>query len=519
MKKRINLIFLIVCIILTIPALVGIFHPGFFLSDDGNWMVIRFSAFYEALRNGQFPVRFLPRLNNGYGYPVADFLYPLFMYLAVPIHILKFNFVDTIKIILGLSIILSSVFTFFWLRKLFDNLSSLVGAVFYTFFPYHLYDVYKRGSVGEVLSLSVLPFVLWQLEKKSLIWVSLGIAFLILAHNTLAVMFLPLVFCYMVLEIYANKKRRELMKFDIKVFVLGFGISSFFWLPALFDLQYTVFFKTQVSTWESYFSAFGLSGLSVLLVMLAVFIFITIKKIDIKKNSLTVLFYAVGLISIFLATPASYFIWKFLPVSFIQFPFRFLSLAVPSVSFLAAAVVFVLPDRKKLVMAGIILVLTFFSAKPYLFPESYQFLPDTFYSTNQDSTTVKNEYMPKWVKQIPAVMARERVSVLTGHESIQNLSANGNKAAFSLYSPEKSLIQFNTIYFPGWTVKVNGKEVPVSYNNNNGLIRFFVNPGNSNVNIFFSETPLRMFSDLLSLLSLVVLFALIIKDSKLSFKK
>ncbi|MCL4437713.1 6-pyruvoyl-tetrahydropterin synthase-related protein, partial [Patescibacteria group bacterium] len=270
MKKRINLIFLIVCIILTIPALVGIFHPGFFLSDDGNWMVIRFSAFYEALRNGQFPVRFLPRLNNGYGYPVADFLYPLFMYLAVPIHILKFNFVDTIKIILGLSIILSSVFTFFWLRKLFDNLSSLVGAVFYTFFPYHLYDVYKRGSVGEVLSLSVLPFVLWQLERKSLIWVSLGIAFLILAHNTLAVMFLPLVFCYMLLEIYESTERRKLVEFDIKSFVLGFGISSFFWLPALFDLQYTVFFKIQVSTWESYFSASNLSGLSVLFVMLSV---------------------------------------------------------------------------------------------------------------------------------------------------------------------------------------------------------------------------------------------------------
>ena len=135
MKKRSNLLFLLLCMALTMPSLIGLFHQGFFATDDGNWMVIRFSAFYEALRNGQFPVRFLFRLNNGFGYPVADFLYPLFMYIGVPIHILGFSFVNTIKIILGLSLVFSSIFTFLWLRKLFDNVSSLIGASLYVYFP------------------------------------------------------------------------------------------------------------------------------------------------------------------------------------------------------------------------------------------------------------------------------------------------------------------------------------------------------------------------------------------------
>src|ERR1035437_8354381 len=142
MKKHSRLIFLLFALTFSIPAVLGLTHSGFPLTDDGNWLLIRFSSFFQSLRGGEFPVRFLLRLNNGYGYPVAAFLYPLFMYLSVPIHILGINFVNTIKILLGLCLITSSLFTFLWLRKIFDNLSALVGAVFLVYFPYHLFDVY-----------------------------------------------------------------------------------------------------------------------------------------------------------------------------------------------------------------------------------------------------------------------------------------------------------------------------------------------------------------------------------------
>src|SRR3989344_3219366 len=74
---------IVILLLLMIPSIWFLLLPGFFESDDGEWMIIRFSAFYQALADGQFPVRFLGRLNNGYGYPVADFLYPGFMYLGI----------------------------------------------------------------------------------------------------------------------------------------------------------------------------------------------------------------------------------------------------------------------------------------------------------------------------------------------------------------------------------------------------------------------------------------------------
>ena len=207
LRRNSTIIFCLLAVVLVLPAIILLIHFGLPVTDDGNWMVIRFSAFYESLKAGQFPVRFLMRLNNGYGYPVADFLYPLFMYLATPFQILGIGFVNSIKAVLILSLVSSSIFTYLWLRKLFDNLSSLVGSFFYTYFPYHLFDVYKRGSVGEVLSLAVVPFVLWQIERNSLFWSSIGIALLILSHNSLAVLFLAVILIYMALNIYISSSK------------------------------------------------------------------------------------------------------------------------------------------------------------------------------------------------------------------------------------------------------------------------------------------------------------------------
>ncbi len=508
MKKRSNLIFLLLAVLLTTPALIGILHSGFFLSDDGNWMVIRFSSFYEELRNGQFPVRFLSRLNGGFGYPVADFLYPLFMYIGVPIHVLGFNFVDTVKIIFAGSMLASSVFCFLWLRKLFDNLSSLVGSLVYTLFPYHLWDVYKRGSVGEVLALAIVPFVLWQIERKSLIWSAIGIAALILAHNTLAILFLPLIIIYLGFNILISRNKKQLIYQYTSILVIGLGLSAFFWIPAIYDLQYTVFSKTQVSDLNSYFAGLNLIGLSTFTVVFLIFLFMVKGIINPRKHRLTVIFLVIGILSIFLSISQSELIWNFLPSSFIQFPFRLLSLTMLCISFLAACIVSVLSGKKKIITAGFILVLIFISAWPFLIPRDYQYHEDSFYSTNQASTTVKDEYMPKWATKIP-LDAQKKVEA-DDKISITSLIDKGSRVSFDTSSSQESLVQINRVYFPGWEVRVDGKQVPIDYNSN-GLIRFDVPSGNHSVVSEFGETGVRLIADIVSLLGLLLILLLFMK--------
>ena len=506
MRKRSNITFLLLALMLAIPAVLGLLHSGFFVSDDGNWMVIRFSAFFEALRNGEFPVRFLPHLNSGYGYPVADFLYPLFMYIGAPIHIFKVSFVDTVKIILGLSMILSSVFSFLWLRKQFDNISSLLGSAIYTFFPYHLWDIYKRGSVGEVLALGIVPFILWAIELESLPLAGLGYGLLIIAHNSLSLLFLPVLFGYQLLR----SSKRRVMK-SLKVIELGLMLSAFFWLPALYDKQFTVFDKTSVADFTKYFvSDFSLLGLVTLVSLTGSLFFL------VKKDKKFIYFFAVTLFSLFLSTEPSKMVWQNLPiVGFIQFPFRVLSIAVLGVSFLVAYQLDSLKKRAKIGVAVIYLALIFVSAWPFLFPKNYQYYPDTFYSTNQDSTTVKNEYMPKWVPKASINRYSNKAEVVTGKATITNVINKGNKTSFNISSSEKSTVQVNTVYFPGWKVYIDGEDTPIDYNGN-GLIRFNVPSGSHVVVAKFGETQIRMIADFLSLLGLLLVIILLVRKFRKS---
>ncbi|PIP74673.1 MAG: hypothetical protein CO135_01380 [Candidatus Levybacteria bacterium CG_4_9_14_3_um_filter_35_16] len=496
MKTKSNLFFLILITIFTVPTITGLLHPGFFVTDDGNWMVIRFSAFYEALRSGQFPVRFLYRLNNSYGYPVADFLYPLFMYIGVFIHILKFNFVDTIKIIFGLSMLGSSIFCFLWLKKKYTNISAMIGTIAYTFFPYHLYDVYVRGSIGEVLALAILPFIFWQIERNNLVFASLGIALLITAHNSLALLLLPVIFIYIVLL------HSQSIKKWCYSFILGFGLSAFFWVPAIYDRQYTFFDKIAVSNYSNYFITekdVGLIGLvSVLAVLVSIVLFFR------KKNILFVYFFVLSIIFTLLTQPFSKIIWDIFPfTNLIQFPFRLLSIVCLAVAVLIAYQINLLKGKKLFFVSLVYVLIIFISSVNYIYPKNFQNYPDTFYSTNLDSTTVKNEYMPIWLKNIPISIASKKVKIIDGKGEILNLVNNGN-LSFTVKTDRKSQILINTIYYPGFIVRVNGSSTPIDYKQL-GLIKFQVDKGENMVAVKFTETPIRLFADFISLIFLILL--------------
>jgi len=144
MKK---LLFLI--LVLSVIALWPFFRQGYFETHDGEWMVIRFSAFHQTLASGQFPVRFVDRLNNNYGYPVLNFLYPLPFYLAEIPKVFGVGFVDSVKIVFILSTV-ASVLAMFWaLSQIFNRWASFAGAILYLYAPYRFVDLYVRGSLGE----------------------------------------------------------------------------------------------------------------------------------------------------------------------------------------------------------------------------------------------------------------------------------------------------------------------------------------------------------------------------------
>ncbi len=496
-------------ILFSVPVIIPLFHSEFFQSDDGEWMIIRFSAFHQALADGQFPVRFLGRLNYGYGYPVADFLYPGFMYFGEIFKFLGFGFVSTIKIILGLSMIGSALFIFLWLSKIFSRWASFVGSLLYLYVPYHLFDLYKRGSVGEILALGIIPFIFWQIERRSFFWTSVGIGFLILSHNTLALLFLPIIVIYLLTHSLASA-----VYFLPSIF-LGLGLSAFFWIPAIFDLQYTVFDKTKVSDFSDHFASLDLVGLSLLTVF--VIVLLTFRRFDNSNYRTKMLMIFTGVAAVFLSLPISSFAWQLLPSSFVQFPFRFLSITILSAAFLGALLIDKIKGKKSFAIGVLFLILGFISSFPYLSPAVFFDKGDSYYSTNEGTTTVKNEYMSVWVRDVPKEHFKEKVEIANGE--IKDLVVKTNNISFLTDSKTNTTVTINTIYFPGWMAKVDGKNVPINYQNNKAIMQLNIPSGEHRIEINFSETPIRLASDIVSLVFLFVLLVIAIvgKLGKMSF--
>ncbi|KKS04146.1 hypothetical protein A2W70_05405 [Candidatus Curtissbacteria bacterium RIFCSPLOWO2_02_41_11] len=512
-------IFLI--IVFSLIALWPFFKTGYFESHDGEWMVIRFSAFHQTLVSGQIPVRFVDRLNNNYGYPVLNFLYPLPFYLAEIPKILGFGFVDSIKIVFVISTVASAVAMFWALSQVFYKWASFTGAILYIFAPYRFVDLYVRGSLGEIVAFVFLPLIfgaIFKIAKDQKIFLPVMaflISFLILSHNVIAVIFLP--FLLVVSLIIIKKEKWQI----ISSFVAGILIASFFWIPAVYDLKFVKLSEIKVSnvvdhlvgireltvpSWgygprpiglESFSPQVGLIALAIVFSVL--YLRFTKKTGEKLINFMLIIFTS----SFFLMTKYSLSFWQYIPgIDIIQFPWRFLSLNIFIAAFLVAYVINHVKEQK--LIAIIIVLAAIISTIVYTKPKTFVNRDDGFYSTNEDSTTVRDEYLPLWVKEKPKSRANQKIEIISGDAQITSSEIKQTNYKAAITAQNDSTIQINTIYFPGWQVKIDGRKTSIDYQNQNGLITFQLPQGVHEVIIKYNKTPVHLASEIISLVAIIV---------------
>lgn len=525
--------------LLTIISLIAIwpfFKNGFYKSHDGEWMIIRFTAFHQTLRAGNIPVRFTDRLNNNYGYPVLNFLYPLPFYLSEIPKILGFNFVESIKVIFVTSTVFSALAMFWALSRKYTIEASLAGGILYLFIPYRFVDIYVRGSIGESLSFAIIPLILGSLfciaKSKKIYYplLSFFTALLIMSHNVIAVLFLPI---FLVLAYLLIKKDFWQI---LTSFSLGILSSAFFWLPALYDLQYVRLSQISVSNIGDHLIPFsrlfipswgygptpvgkgafspqvGLVALTAILATL----FLRLRSKD--KNIIVDFLIFISFVSIFLMSRLSSSFWNLVPfVSVIQFPWRLLSVIVFTASYLIAFVIDA--NKQKWLLVSLVILASIISTSLYIKPVSFIDRPDSYYATNEDSTTVRDEYLPLWVKEKAANRADQKIIINNENASILNVKIKPNYYKFTVTSQDNIDVKVNTIYFPGWQVMTNGQKINIDYQNQSGLITFKLPKGNNDVIIQYTRTPVHLLSEVISVLalSLSLVYFLILKWKKQKF--
>ncbi|OGY18563.1 MAG: hypothetical protein A2900_03115 [Candidatus Chisholmbacteria bacterium RIFCSPLOWO2_01_FULL_50_28] len=511
-EKKIQ--WLILSALLSFLIIWPLFRQGFWQSDDGEWMVIRFSAFHESLRDGHFPVRWTQRLNHSYGYPVFNFLYPLPFYLAEIPRLLGFGFVDSIKVIVGASVMAGAIGMYLFAKK-WGHFAAFIASLVYIVAPYRTFLLYERGSLGESVALAAVPFIFWFSDRLLRLknWISvilLGISYaaLIMSHNIIAALFTPLLLLYMFTIILKSKEKLYALRSTLYAILLGLSLSAFFWMPALWDLQYTREPQTQVSEYAAYFLS-GMKLLGMLGIVPVGFILLGL----LKRN---LFFPILGLLAVFFMHPISSAVVGVFPwIEKIQFPWR-LSTVFLFTSAVTAAQVFATPGiTRKLRWVAFVFVsialLT--SVLPSTTNIRYINRPEGFYTTNDDTTTVKKEFTPIWVRQDPTNKADRPFEIFATQGSYEVLDQELKTGNYylQLRLREPARLRFYTHYFPGWKLYVDDEAVAPDPDKTEGLLEVNLSPGTNDqriVKALFERTPVRSMAEWISLVSMLIVLVL-----------
>lgn len=536
MKNNIFIV-LFLCIVSVIP-LFDLFHTGLPITHDGQDHVARIANFYQNLKEGVIVPRWAGNLNWGYGHPILMFLYPLPSYIVSFFHFLGFSLVDGVKIVFGLAFVISGFAMYLWVRNFLNGQAAVLAAVLYMFAPYRFIDLYVRGAIGEHVAFVFPPLVFYFLLKLSrdVRWIyiiggSLSLAGFILSHNAITLMFLPIIFLYILYLVYQSKSRIYFMINTLCLILVGFGLSSFFWIPAFFEGKYTLRDIVTAGEYASRFVnpkdflyglwSYGGTGqftvqlgivhsLAVIAAIFGTVIFIN-RKDQLKIFIIGAFLYL--LFTLYLMIEQSAFIWeRVTTLQKFQFPWRFLSVTVFLVSFLGGIGIFILPKKLQNVILVLAVGLTLWFSKDSWHVKDFLQKPESFYMSVYDGTTDTGESSPIWSVRFMEHQPKSRVEIISGKGSIKELKRTSTSHSYEITAENKARIKENTLYFPGWKVLVNGKITDVEFQDpqNRGLITFWVNKGTYDISIIFIETKLRFFANIVSGASLALLLFYVI---------
>lgn len=441
-----NNIFFFFTLLLIIPAILPLFHSGFFSMHDDQ-QVARLYELDRALAAGQFPARWVSNLGFGYGYPLFIFYPPLVYYIGEVFHLLlAITFIDSIKLVFAFAFLGSAFAMYLWTKKHFGKIPAIVAAAFYTYAPYHAVDAYVRGALAELTAFVWLPLILWSIDnlityKKKQFWPITGLflALLMLTHNLILLSFIPIFLLYSIFLILRTDNKIYALRSTLYAILLSAGLSAFFWLPALIEKKYTLVdtillnelasyklhFVFPSQLWNSLWGYGGstsgpLDGISFKIGKLHVVIsFISFvlwkivaqirgRKKSEKSNHITSVAFFLFLFSAFMATSYSQIIWNLItPLQYLQFPWRYLTFTALFASFLAASGI---AATRKLVNSSLlnaisVLVVIFLLLYPNLKlfqPQTYLEVKDSYYTSNEflkwKISKTSFEFVPKGIK-------------------------------------------------------------------------------------------------------------------------
>jgi hypothetical protein len=561
--------------LLGIPAAWPLSQLPFFTSDDGLFHLYRLAALDEAFRQGVLYPRLFPSFAYGYGQAVLAYYGPLAYYAAEGPRLLGASYPDALKWTFALGYVLSGCALFLLARQFVGSLPALLGAAVYVYFPYHIAETYQRGALAEHLAFVFLPLILWGIMPVEpsknparpgtlrLLVFALSAAALILMHSLTALIFLPFVLPYAAVSARAALQGglpRRVGYHVLLALAAGFGLSAFYWLPILTEsrwvglsagldnagylehlapiqsfVQPALVFQYAPHQLVAADHPLGLLSGLLLLIALPVALYAWLQHDRLWRP--LAFFAGLTVAALFMTTDLSGGIWRTLhnPLSFLQYPWRFMTLAALGLA-MCAAIVFqrrpglALAALPVVVLHGLLGLQPVATAAPSA--DSHAMWANDF-MTRQIGATWTAEYVPWWVRA-------DRTAIPLSLHTPLSESATSNLPTFSLLeanythsryrvTPAESvragkvparmpasldagtlgagmdtgLLRFHQFYLPQWHATLAGKPLVTFPDTELGLLSVEiptnVSAGGDELELNFGMSDMERFAALLSL--------------------
>lgn len=542
LKKRFTknweIFFLSTLVIFTIWPL---FLPGYFSHHD-DLQIMRIFEMRKCLVDFQIPCRWVPDMGFGNGFPLYNYYNPFPYYVGALLSFI-FGYIVSAKLLFLMPLLVGPIGMYFFIKDLWGKTAGLASAVLFMFAPYRALDVYVRGALAESIAIALIPFIFYFLLRliregsyRNFLFVSLTLGALFTSHTIMTVLFLPWVILWCVSMVIYEKKSPKIL---ILAFLGGFGLSSFFTVPAYFekdlvntdslrigDLNFRAHFVSIKQVFLDRFWGYGASvpgtkdtisfqigwplWFFAPLSILGLVFYVLQRKKELIKN-LSIVFFGLSMFSfsVFMMHNQSAFLWELSDtLQYTQFPWRFLSLSIFSASLLGGFFVSVFNRKVAFFILVVICILTVFLNWSYFRAQKIYNLTDDqklsgkLWEEQQRAAIL--DYLP-----ITAYEPREKAPdvpiVKKGLVDISNFVNNSNNFKFNAVVSKNSKIEIPVFDFPNWTIYVNGEKLSHANNNLLGRIEINLPKGNFEIKGSFENTLIRIVSNVITILTVTLL--------------
>jgi len=549
---------LLLILIITLPAFISLLKPGYFSMHDDQH-IVRLFLLEKGVKQGYFFPRWVDGLGFGYGYPLFNFYPPLIYYVALFFRLIGISLIWSIKLLCIGGFLLAALGMFVLVKKLTSRLPALLASCLYTYFFYHAVNIYVRGALAEFFSMAILPYIILcfinlyeQTTLKHSLRLGIAIGLLILTHPLIA---FPAVFYWLLLSLFLfvlkDKARFLYLRYLLLSALFSLSLSAFFWLPSLVERKFTlveavltkelanyqIHFVSLSQLWQSRWDyggsgpnladgmTFQLGKIHLFLVLISLIgaggYFLRLKK-DNRLNVLNYYFFflALFLVSVFMTLDYSFFIWRQINyLWYLQFPWRFLTFAALFIALIGGYGAFFLLKLQPVlgkISIFILVITTVFIYQKYFHPNQYLLVQDadliTPYKIQWQVSRSSFEFIPAQVKTrksflhttIPAIeendLPARPIIPLSGQGEIQVLRNDFQNKVFLIKAQTEMKVQINTFNFPGWELFLNREKIMINDQNDLKLITFAVAPGSHQIDLKFTDTPIREIANLISLI-------------------